>query len=251
MDTQEFYIRHASETEARGPFSLEQLISLAATGGVTADSLYYDANAEQWASIRNNPAVIASVFPEKKKLSIKAKDDVLTLNRTKTDSSAPITVDAMLAAAEGRTAETKNKIRDEFAASRAAAAGMWALVAMFLVSATGSMFTAIDVIKTMDPAKIAAHPLALLGAIDLIFAVLLGLGLVSLYPLVRIRAACGIGFFGLIFFLQGDHGLMLGAIAGGAGLYLCTVCISLLPTIIATAAGLGGLGYVAYAFNAL
>jgi len=251
MDTQEFYIRHASETEARGPFSLEQLVSLAETGSVTADSLYYDATAEQWVVIGDSPAIKAAIFPEKKKLTIKAKEQMPSLNKPKTDSSAPITVDDMLAAAEGRTSETKDKLSGEFAASRAAAVGMWALVLMFIISAAGSMLPAVDVIMTMDPAKIAAHPLAILGAIDLVFAVLLGLGMASLYPLVRFRAACGLGFFGLVFFLQGDHGPLLAAIAGGAGLYLCTVFVSMLPVLITAAVGLSGLGYVAYHFISL
>ncbi len=251
MDTQEFYIRHASETEARGPFSLDQLVSLAETGSVTVDSLYYDATAEQWVIIGDSPAVKASIFPEKKKLSIKAKENMPSLNQPKTDSSAPITVDDMLAAAEGRTSETKDKLSGEFAASRAAAVGMWALVAMFVVSAAGSMLPAVDVIMTVDPAKIAAHPLAILGAIDLVFAVLLGLGMASLYPLVRFRAACGIGFFGLMFFIKGEHVPMLAAIAGGLGMYLSTVFISMLPALIAATAGLGGLGYVAYSFISL
>ena len=43
MATQEFYIRNASETEARGPFNLEQMVSLAEAGQVTADTLYYEA----------------------------------------------------------------------------------------------------------------------------------------------------------------------------------------------------------------
>ena len=64
MDTQEFYIRHASETEARGPFSLEQLVSLAETGSVTAETLYYDATREQWVVIGESPTVKAAVFPE-------------------------------------------------------------------------------------------------------------------------------------------------------------------------------------------
>ncbi|MBC7365316.1 MAG: DUF4339 domain-containing protein [Undibacterium sp.] len=248
MDTQEFYIRHASETEARGPFSLEQLVSLAETGSVTADSLYYDATTEQWVIIGDNPSVKAAIFPERKKLTIKAKEHMPTLNKPKTDNSAPITVDDMLAAAEGRTTDTKDKLSGEFAAGRAAAVGMWSLVAMFLVSAAGSLLPAVDVIMTMDPAKIAAHPLAILGAIDLVFAVILGLGMASLYPVVRFRAACGVGFFGLVFFLQADHAPLLAAVAGGAGLYLCTIFVSMLPVLVSAALGLGGLGYVAYHF---
>ena len=41
MATQEFYIRTASETEAHGPFTQEQLISLAEAGKVDPQTLYY------------------------------------------------------------------------------------------------------------------------------------------------------------------------------------------------------------------
>lgn len=251
MDTQEFYIRHASETEARGPFSLEQLVSLAETGSVTAETLYYDATSEQWAAIGDDPAVKAKVFPEKKKLTIKAKEQLPSLNKPQTDSSAPISVDDMLAAAEGRTEDTKDKQSGEVAASRAAALGMWSIVAMFLASAAGEMLPAADVVMSMDPAKLVAHPLAILGAIDLVFAVLIGLGMVNLYPMVRFRAACGVGFFGLVFLLQGQHGPLVAAIAGSAGLYFCTISVSLLPVIAGAVVGLGGLGFVASHFISL
>lgn len=58
MDTQEFYIRHASETDARGPYNLEEMVSLAETGSVTVETLYYDATTERWAVIGDNPASI-------------------------------------------------------------------------------------------------------------------------------------------------------------------------------------------------
>ncbi len=246
METQEFYIRQPSETEARGPYSLDQLVSLAETGSVTLETLYYDATNEQWAAISDSPEIKAGVFPEKRKFSIKAKESLSAINKPKTDSSAPITVDDMLAAAEGRTEDTKDKQNGEVAATRAAAIGMWSLVAMFCCSAAGEMLPAVDALLTMEPAKIAAQPLAILGAIDLVFAVLLGLGMVNLYPMVRFRAACGAGFFGLVFLLQGHHAPMLAAIAGSLGLYACTIFVSTLPLMIASAVGLGGLGYVAY-----
>ena len=71
MATQEFYIRNASETEARGPFTIEQLVSLAEAGQVTADTLYYDANAERWLALGSDLTIKAAIFPEKKKLVIK------------------------------------------------------------------------------------------------------------------------------------------------------------------------------------
>ena len=80
MATQEFYIRSASETEARGPFSVEQLVSLAETGQVTPETLYYDANAEKWIVIGESAEVHALVFPEKRKLTVK-KDAQVSIDR--------------------------------------------------------------------------------------------------------------------------------------------------------------------------
>lgn len=251
MDTQEFYIRHASETEARGPFNLEQLISLAETGSVTNETLFYDATSEQWTVIGDSPTVKAAVFPPKKKLTVRAKEQAPSLNKPATDSSAPISVDDMLAAAEGRTEDTKDKQSGEVAASRAAAVGMWSIVAMFIASAAGEMLPAVDVLMSMDPAKLITHPLAVLGAIDLVFAVLIGLGMVNLYPMVRFRAACGVGFFGIVFLLQGHNAPFVAALAGSAGMYFCTISVSLLPVIVGAAAGIGGLGYVASHFISL
>ena len=48
MANQEIYVRGATDTEARGPFSMEQLISLVETGQVTAETYFYDAATEQW-----------------------------------------------------------------------------------------------------------------------------------------------------------------------------------------------------------
>jgi len=246
MDTQEFYIRQPSETEARGPFSLEQLVSLAETGSVTLETLYYDATIEQWASISDSPEIKAGVFPEKRKLTIKAKATLPTINKLKTDATAPITVNDMLAAAEGRTDDTRDKQSGEIAAGRAAAIGMWSLVAIFCVSAAGAIVPAADALAALDPLEILAQPLAILGAIDLVFAVLLGLGTVNFYPLVRFRAACGLGFFGLVFLLQGHPVALLAAVVGSLGMYACTIFVGILPVVIAASMGMAGLGFVAY-----
>ena len=74
MATQEYYIREASENEARGPFNLEQLISLAETGQVTVETLWYDAALEDWTAIGATEELKTSLFPEKRKLRMKVKE---------------------------------------------------------------------------------------------------------------------------------------------------------------------------------
>src|SRR5512132_2768686 len=101
MATQELYIRNATETEARGPFNTQQVADLAEAGQVTADTLIYDATTEQWVAINANPELMAVIFPEKKKLALKAKE-IKTLNKPD-EHAKPITVNDMLDAAEGKT----------------------------------------------------------------------------------------------------------------------------------------------------
>ena len=60
MQSQEFYIRQATETDARGPYNLEQLMSLAETGFVTPETLYYDTISECWAVIDDTLQVTSS-----------------------------------------------------------------------------------------------------------------------------------------------------------------------------------------------
>ena len=244
MATQEFYIRSASETEARGPFNLEQMISLAEAGQVTVDTLYYEAGSEDWVAISSNDEVRLAIFPEKKKLRIKPKE-IQSVNKS-SESQAPISVDDMLAAAEGKTAETKDKRDPEAASSRAARVGMWAIVAMLLASAGGEMLPASDAITTLDFGKVAAQPIAFVGVLDLGLAVLIGLGVVTLYPFIRFRAAAGLGLFGFMFLAQGYHTPLIALLVGSLGLYLSTVFLSLLPVVIAMGAGVVGLGAVAY-----
>jgi hypothetical protein len=246
MATQEFYIRSASETEARGPFNLEQVTSLADAGQVTLETLYYDAANEKWVAIGENPEVKAAVFPEKKKLVIKKDVKIAALNKEATDTTVPITVNDMLAAAEGKTSDTKGKSDPAIAMARCARIGMWSAIIGLILAAVGEVLPSIDVVTSMDVAKIIQQPLVILGAIDVFLALMLVLGMVSLYPFVRFRAALGLGFIGLIFWTQGMATPLLALAAGSAGLYLCTVFVSYIPIALAALLVLAGMGGFAW-----
>ena len=245
MAMEEIYIRSESETEARGPFNLEQLVSLADTGQVTAETLFYDATTEQWSAIGSNEELMNQILPQRKKLKIKAKTKLTMLNE-EGDSSPPITVDEMLAAAEGRTAETASRQDPMIAMGRAAAIGRWSVILMFLICAVGELLPASDAVMTMDPMKILPYPMVAIGAIDLVLATLLGLGVITLYPFVRFRAALGVGFIGFIFWINGQIMPLIFLAAGSVGLYTATIFVSYLPVIAAAVLGLAGLGAVSW-----
>ncbi len=244
MATQELYIRNATDTEARGPFSGQQIADLAEAGQVTGETLTYDATTEQWVAISANPELMAVVFPEKKKLGLKAKE-IKTLNTSDADAK-PITVTDMLDAAAGRTADTKDKSDPEVDMMRAAKVGMIGAIVALVAAAAAEILPSTDALISMDPAKLLAAPLVLVGLADLGLAVLLGLGMTTLYPLVRFRAALGFGLMGFMFFVQGMPTALIAVAAGSAGLYLSTVFVTLVPVLLAVVAGVGGMGMLAW-----
>lgn len=241
---QELYIRNATETEARGPFNVQQVADLAEAGQVTPETLVYDANAEQWVAFKDQPELLAAIFPEKKKLSLKAKE-IKTLNKTD-EAAKPITVNDMLDAAEGRTDDTKGKSDPALDMARAARIGMIGAIVTLVLAAAGEILPGTEALMSMQGAKLLQKPLVLLGALDLGLAVLLGLGMVTIYPFIRFRAALGLGLMGFMFYAQGASLSLALVSAGCVGLYLCTVFVSLVPVILAAAAGVGGMGYLAY-----
>lgn len=248
MATQEFYIRNASETEARGPFTHEHLISLAETGQITKETLYYDAAKEQWTPLAENAELLAVVFPEKAALKLKAKTKLKTLNVA--DKAAPvISVDDMLAAAEGRTADTQDKLDPAIARERAAAIGLYSAITLLIISAAALILPSIDVLASPELATIIQHPLALLGGFNLLLALMLILHVTSIYPMVRFSATLGIGLVGFLLWTRGQTFPLAAFAIGSVGLYLSTVFINFAG--IGIAAGLGLVGMGGYAFFAL
>jgi hypothetical protein len=94
--------------------------------------------------------------------------------------------------------------------------------------------------------KFLEHPLVILGAFDLFLTVMLSLGVVTLYPLVRFRAALGLGFLGFIFFAHGQSSSLMLLLLGSAGLYLSTVFVGYVTVGAAALAGLAGMGLLAW-----
>jgi hypothetical protein len=241
MATQEYYVRGINDTEARGPFSVEQLITLGETGRIDPETLYYNADTERWATIGSSETLKEAIFPQRRKLGIKPKDGVQTLNPAR-EEHRPITVEQMLAAAEGRTEETKDKRSLIVAQQNSVRIGMLSGFGIFLLSATALLLPQIDVVLSYDLAAIAKQPLIILGLVDLLCAVLLALGLSATYPFIRFRAAFGIGFLGLLFWVQDRPQLALCVTVGSVGMYFCTVFLSYVPVVTAALLGLAGIG---------
>lgn len=243
METKEFYIRNADETDARGPYTLEQLASLGETGLVSASTLYYDAMAEQWMVIGDNAELKALVFPEKKKLSLKKTEEKAEPAK---EAGASREVTDFLRAAEGRTEDTQDRLAAATMADRCARAGTWGCILMLVLAAAGEAMPSLDVLVHFSTAKLIANPLVILGLLDVLLALVLALGAVSVYPFVRFRAMLGLGFLGFVFYGQGHTVPLLATIAGSLGLYLSTVFLRYAPLAFSIGLGLGGMGFLAF-----
>ena len=249
--TQEFYIRKATETDARGPFTLEQLASLAETGQVDAETFYYDAATENWVVISSNPSLMETLFPAKKSLRVKPKSDaqVKTLNVV-SDNDRPITVNDMLLAAEGRTPDTKDKADPAIAEGRAAGIGLYAGLAILFVTAVAYILPSIDVLFAFDLGGILHNPLCLFGLLNLALAGCLALGSVGVYPTVRFAAMLGFGFTGALFYLQGETLPLVFSAVTALGLFFCTLLVNLPGVILAAALGfIGACGLAHHLFT--
>lgn len=247
--TQEYYVRKASETDARGPFTLEQLTSLAENGQVDAETYYYDAATENWVAIGSNPALLETLFPAKKSLRVKPKSDaqVKTLNIV-SESDRPITVNDMLLAAEGRTEDTRDKADPAISEGRSAAIGLYAGMAILFVTAAAYILPHIDVLLALDLGGLFRNPLALLGIFNLLLGICLALGSVGAYPAVRFAAMLGLGFAGALFYLQGETLPLAYSVATALGLFFCTIVLNLPGVILAAAFGFIGACGLAHHF---
>jgi len=244
---QEFYIRKEGDEDSRGPFTLEQLASLIEAGQVDRHTFYYDSVDEKWVEIQSNPELVNILFPTKKKLSVRQKEVVETVNLKPAEDEKPITVEEMLAAAEGNTEETKgkrNRLQDR---ARAAQWGMRAMGLMFLTSSAGLMVANMEKVSTLDFFALITTPEIVFGVADLIITVLLFLEMTGIYGLVRLRAAIGFGFFAVYFGVLPAHGQAVAAVAvGSVAAFILTMMDNIWAVILLALLGLAGMGGFAY-----
>ncbi len=240
----EYYVRGLNDTDARGPFSLEQLASLVEAGQVDAQTYYYDTASEQWLLLSGNPGMKAALWPEKRKLGFKQME-FKPINEEKTDSAPPITVQQFLDAAEGKTDDTKGRTDKSEVMMSAAQWGTRSAALISLASAFALVLPGIDAVIALDYLKVLQSPTVILGLVDVVLALLLFLGVIQLYPFVRFRAVFGLGFLGFLFLAQGQATPTIAVAAGCVGLYFSTIFLSYIPLAVAALLGLGGMAMLA------
>lgn len=252
---EEYYIRTPDSEVARGPFNLDKLITLAEAGQVTRDTLYYDEELESWAAIGSNEEFRNQIFPERKKLALKAKAaremDLLNPNES-TEQGEDVSVDEMLAAAEGQTRETRH-LRERIKwAHRAASFSIPTVAFILLISALTYIYPSwhvVDLLIRGDESAgraLLTQPFLILGVVDLGMALLLLLAATEIYPLVRFRIALGTGFFGFSYwagYVAGDEQslyLMIAVVLYGVGVFAATLTLRFTVMLVSAIIGIAG-----------
>ena len=254
---EEYYIRQPDAEEARGPFTVDKLLSLVEAEQIDNETLYFVEETEDWVPVSSNEALRRELFPEKKKLNLKPKTagDMNLLN-VEEDDDPGVSVDEMLAAAEGDTEETrhvKNRIRMQ---EKAAALSLPVLGVIMLISAFINIFPNISVINLVineeEFGLLLQSPLLMAGLLDFLLGVFLLLAVAEIFPILRFRAMLGFGYYGFFHWAQWYNGdpnslyLMASSMAASLGIFICTLTLNLYLMVTFSLVGIGGLGGYAY-----
>jgi hypothetical protein len=249
----DFYIRQTEGGDVRGPFDDEQMTSLADAGKITLTTQVADETKSEWFVVGESEELKAFLFPERKKIGLKKGDEKAAfqqLNNPEDEGKPGITVEQMLAAAEGQTTDTKHLKDTQKKLDRAAGLSMPVLTVMMVLSGLANSLPRYPVIVDLFTGKFESllhQPFALVGLFDFLLALGLFLNVFSLFPLVRFRAMLGLGFFLLTYWSLGDHAGMVASVCAGLGLFICTMTLNLTVMIVFALVGVGGMGYLAWA----
>jgi hypothetical protein len=259
---EEYFIRDPEEETARGPYGIDELVTLAEANRISTEHYYFDPVMESWALIQSNEDLKNRIFPEKKKLSLRKKtmEEIGSLNEEEPETEA-VRVEEILAAAEGHTKETKYVRQRKLWQERTATLSVPLLGTLLLISALSVLYPSWNIINGIlneaDGAwqMLFQKPVVFLGLLDLVMGIFLFLNATEVFQLIRFRAMLGAGFFTVVHasaFLNGDpQGLWMAisSMAFGIGLYICTITLNF-PVMVASASiGIAGALGIAWYSN--
>jgi len=202
---QEYYIRQPADTEARGPFTLAQLASLASSGGIDAATLYFDAATEQWLPAAGSAEIGALL-----------RNAPPRAQTTTTTATSPAPATPLVPAPPAL-----KFMRVLLFASAAAL-----LVIAFISMRHGGLHT------------LLFHPFFWLGLIDVVLGACVVFFTKHIVLIIRLRAVLGFCFLGMFLWsIAAPPAIVLAAIAS-ACLWLATVLGHELSLAANTLAGL-------------
>jgi hypothetical protein len=251
----DFYIRKPGTTETRGPFNEEKLTSLAEAGQVTPETEVTDQSRSSWLPVGEIPGLKAVLFPERKKLGLKkegapSNTNIPIINKPDEQGAPPLTVNQMLAAAEGETLETLHMKEGGLRKAKVAGLSLPVLTVMMILSGlTNSLpnYPAfMGLFNDSNWQGLIQKPFALVGLLDFFLALCLFLNVMAILPVVRFRAMIGMGYFCYICWSINDTLGMVASLGAGLGMFVCTITLDMYVMIVFAALGVAGMGYLAW-----
>ena len=252
----EYYIKQPDTDHTRGPLTIEQMVSLAETGSIDEDTLLYDDVTEKWKPFSSYPELVPIVFPEKRVLSLNRREEAPTekevIDEIAVGRNKPkISAESILAAASGDTKKTKRVGNLRRSREKAAEMAVPGIGTLLLVTAIALIYPAKDLviesIKEENLLTAIIHPLVLIGAVDLFFALLVYMGVTTIFPVVRFFAAIACGFMIYLFWAWNSPLLMIISLVMNFGLFISTISTRYFWMLLGLALGIAGATTLAYA----
>ncbi len=245
---EEYFIRNPESEEAKGPYTIEQLLSLAEASKIDPETLFYDDDKEVWIAFKGSSELKDTLFPSEKKLVLRKKEapEEKSPIEVKKKEESKIAIEDLLAAAEGDTKETKHKSVGKKWRERTSVYTVKTLMLTFLLSTAGLIFINLDTILERNVGEMLANPFIIFAAVDLFLAFCLLLSVTTVYPLIRLRAVIGLGFMGY-YFWNFDQPIISAFIAASMlGTFINTLTLRISVFIFSGLLSiLGMLGFVA------
>lgn len=263
----EFHIRPPDSELTDGPFTFEQLRDLAQSGVLKPETLFFREGMDDFAPFADNGELWSSLQPRKSvplKLRGKqteeagASETAGKQRKKRAPSPAPSPMDEsdnvhrMLAAAEGETAQTRHTRKVRKSRERAVTVLMPGVVLMLLISVACIIQPYWEPLRSMVRSGdysfdlLFSNWILALALIDLFLAIAIGLGQTGFFPLLRLRAAIGIGFFLFIFYSRQNWEALAAITALQSGMVGATLCSRFSTTTLMVLIGLGGGGFLVW-----
>ncbi|MBT3483222.1 MAG: DUF4339 domain-containing protein [Opitutales bacterium] len=227
----EYYIRREGDEDAKGPYDIDQLSSLFEAGKVERDAYVYDIDQETWITIEECGELMKALFPEKKKLTLRSEESTPEDDDETSDESEEkkqsVSVSQMLAQAEGRDSDKPGGKSPIEKRAQAAFIGLRFATLFILGSAAAMIGLELDLVLAADFLKMMESPYLIFAVVDLILGFFLILQVTEVFPLVRFRAAIGLGTLSILFLASGDPWLAASNAVLAISTYLCTATLSL------------------------
>lgn len=265
----EYYIRREGDEDASGPYDLDQITSLFEAGKLEKEAYVYDIDQEVWVTIEECAELMKILFPEKKKLTLRSEDATdeseseenaqsgtseksksksgpkLKRKTEEAEKKKSISVTEMLAQAEGREGDDPKGKSPIQKRAQAAFIGLRFTTLFILGSAAAMVFLELDLVLAADFIKMMGSPYLIFAVVDIILGFFLLLQVTSIFPLVRFRAAIGLGTLSILFLTSGDPLLAATNVVLSISIYFSTAALSL-PRAAIPFGIIGSLGLAGY-----